>query len=101
MTEHLNATMDFFVRLRRIDDLNLKPRDIMVLWSVARSPGSMGQEIAKKLGYPTRSNIQDGIRRLLSGGYMEDRRKVANQHTPSQYHLLPPGAALLDEIVPR
>jgi DNA-binding MarR family transcriptional regulator len=101
VTEHLNPTIDFFVRLRKIDDLDLKPRDVMVLWSVARQPGQMGQEIAKKIGYPTRSNIQDGIRRLLTGGYMEDRRVTHNQHTPSQYHLLAKGAALLDEIVPR
>jgi len=100
VTDHLSPAADFFVRLRKVDDRRLKPRDLMVLWVVAREHGTMGQEVAKKLGYPARSHIQDGIRRLLDQGLMEDRRKTKDQHTPSEFYITDAGTALLADIVP-
>jgi len=100
VTDKISPTVDFFARLRKIDEKKLKLRDTMVLWAVARHHGLMGQEIAKKLGYPSRSHIQDGIRRLLEQGLIEDRRREKNQQTPNQLYITDAGTAFLNETVP-
>lgn len=100
MTEHPSRAADFMVRLRKIENVGLKPRDIVVLYAVAGQEGMMGREIAEKLGYSSRSNLQDGFDRLMKGGYMEDRRPHHNQQTPNDFHATPAGVALIAEIVP-
>lgn len=94
------STIDFLARLKRIDNHDLKVRDVLILWAVAREPGMMGNEIAKKLGYKSRSNVQICIARLIRGSFIEDRRPVANQMTPNDLYATPAGEAFLAEIVP-
>lgn len=92
------------MRLHKIDMLGMRPRDIILLWAIARDPGMMGLELAKKLGYKSRSNIQDAIARLTLLGMIEDRRVVIDRHrsrTPNNLHALPAGAAFLAEVVPQ
>jgi DNA-binding MarR family transcriptional regulator len=95
-----HATVDFFTRLRRIDNHDLKVRDIVILWAIAREPGMMGNEIAAKLGYKSRSNVKICIARLEREGYIEDRRPAINRSTPNDLHITPAGNVLLAEIVP-
>lgn len=97
MTE---ATKDFLIRLRRIDRQGLKVRDILVLWAISREAGMMGREVAMKLGYKSRSNIQDGVKRLLIVEFIEDRRPYKNQMTPNDLHILPAGEKFLADVVP-
>jgi DNA-binding MarR family transcriptional regulator len=61
-----SPTIDFLARLRKIDNRDLKARDVLILWAIAREPGMMGNEIARKLGYKSRSNVQICIARLCS-----------------------------------
>lgn len=96
----MSPTIDFLTRLKKIDEHRLKCRDIFMLWAIAREPGMMGNEISKKLGYPSRSNIQTCIARLIKGGYIEDRRLVIDRMTPNDLHILPAGQAFLAEVVP-
>jgi DNA-binding MarR family transcriptional regulator len=96
----VTGTIDFLSRLKRIDNHDLKVRDILVLWGIAREHGVMGQEIAHKLGYKGRSNVQHSIDRLLRHGFIEDRRPVANNMTPNELYVTPAGTELLTEIVP-
>jgi DNA-binding MarR family transcriptional regulator len=96
-----SETTAFFTRLHKIDRAGLKVRDTFVLWSVARQPGMMGQEIAHKLGYPSRSSIQGGIERLLLLGFVEDRRAAKNQMTPNDLYILPAGEAFLADLLPQ
>lgn len=101
MTDHKTPpSIDFLSRLRRIDDRGLKLRDVIVLWAIAREHGMMGKEIAMKLGYKSRSNVQDCFKRLEQHGYIEDRRPVRNQITASDFHVLQKGNDFLAEIVP-
>jgi DNA-binding MarR family transcriptional regulator len=93
-------SIDFLSRLKRIDNHDLKGRDILVLWGIARENGVMGQEIAHKLGYKERSNIQHSINRLLRHGLIEDRRPAINHMTPNELYVTPAGTELLTEIVP-
>ncbi len=100
MTE-ISPTVDFMARLRKIDKSGLKVRDTMVLWVIAREHGVMGKEVATKLGFPSRSHIQDGIRRLMDIGYIEDRRPHRNQQTPNELYATEAGNSFLAEIVPQ
>ena len=96
----VNSTVDFMRRLRIIDNHALKVRDPMVLWAIAREGGMTGREIATKLGYPSRSRIQDGIVRLLKAKMIEDRRVVENQLTPMDLYITPIGEKFLSDVLP-
>lgn len=97
----MSPTVDFMTRLRKIDAAHLKIRDTMVLWVIAREHGTMGLEVAKKLGYPSRSHIQDGIRRLIDCGFVEDRRPQRNQQTPNELYATEAGNLFLADVVPQ
>lgn len=94
------AGIDFLVRLRKIDNANLKSRDIIILWAIAHTPGMMGLELARKIGMKTRSNVQIPIRRMIEAGLIEDRRRVKNLLTPNDLHILPYGEKFLADIMP-
>lgn len=93
-------SIDFLARLRKIDAAQLKARDVLVLWAIAREAGMMGREIAMRLGYPSRSHVQLSFDRLIACNFIEDRRPVKNQMTPNDLHILPSGESFLAEIVP-
>ncbi|MBA3831651.1 MAG: hypothetical protein H0X34_07120 [Chthoniobacterales bacterium] len=101
MTMGHSGASEFFVRLRMIENANLKPRDIVVLYAVRATPGMMGLELAKKLGYRSRSNVQDCVIRLVKHGYAVDRRVADTQQTPNDLHCTPAGELLLSDIVPK
>lgn len=88
------------VRLRKIENAGLKARDIVVLYAIHGQAGMMGREIAQKLGYAHRSQLQDGLNRLTRGGYIEDHRKTHDQQTPNDFHITPAGKILIADIVP-
>lgn len=94
------GAQEFFVRLRKLEQAKLKLRDIIVLYAIGKNPGIMGQELAKKLGYPSRSSVQDSLNRLLRYGYVEDRRREISQLIPNDLHILPAGEVVIANIVP-
>lgn len=96
----MNATIDFLLRLKKLDGTSLSPRCIIVLWALKVEGGQMGQELAHKLGYKTRSNLQDTIRTLINEGYIEDRRVKMNNQTPNDLWILPKGEQFLADVVP-
>lgn len=100
MTAELSPTIEFLARLKKIDSAELKVRDILVLWAIAREHGMMGQEIAFKLGYASRSHVQLCFERLIRKGFVEDRRLKHDQQTPNELFILPAGDAFLAEVVP-
>lgn len=94
------TSMDFLKRMHALDRSGLTPRDILLLWAIRTQPGMMGLELAKKLGYKSRSSVQDGIGRLIDRGYIEDRRPFHNQVTPNDLYILSAGETALDAMVP-
>lgn len=94
------SASDFFVRLRKLENAALKPRDLVSLYAIRVQPGMMQLELAKKLGYASRSNVQDCVLRLIKYGFIEDRRVVTRIQTPSDLHITAAGEALLADIVP-
>lgn len=101
MTEqHSSKASAFFVRLRLIEHAKLKARDVVVLAAIKAQPGTMGRELAMKLGYASRSNVQDCIARLIKHGYIVDRRATQDQQTPNDLHITDAGTTLLADIVP-
>jgi DNA-binding MarR family transcriptional regulator len=95
-----NVTVDFLVRLRRIDKRTLTVRDVLVLYTVIENPGIAGNEIAVKLGLENRSSIASNLQRLIREGYIEDHREVRRKANPAVLHALPAGRALWEEIKP-
>jgi DNA-binding MarR family transcriptional regulator len=95
-----SGTLDFLVRLRKIDKRSLTCRDVLVLFAIIEAPGSSGLEISVKLGLPDRSSLGSGIVRLEREGYIEDRREIRRKAHPAVLHATPLGLAFWDEIKP-
>lgn len=95
-----SATVDFLVRLRKVDQRQLTGRDVLVLYTIISNPGIMGVEVANKLGLGNRSNVSSNIHRLCRGSYIEDRREKARKANPAILHVLPAGLEFWDEIKP-
>lgn len=97
-----SPVVDFLVRLRRIDKAKMKPRDVLILYTVISNPGISGIDIATKLGIPERSHIQSALYRLENLGYIEDRRSEENRRKAisARFHPLPAGIATWENICP-
>lgn len=100
MTERHPGVETLFVTLRKIEHAGITGRDLIILYLIGRQPGIMGNEITKKLGYASRSNIQDNMRRLERLGLTQDRRVRQDRSTPNDWHITPAGELLLDDILP-
>jgi DNA-binding MarR family transcriptional regulator len=94
----LDPISAFMVSLKRIDTAHLTTRDVLIMWAIKTAPGLMGRELATKLGYRSRSNVQENIGRLIVRQMIEDRRPVHDNKTPNDLHLTPAGEAFLQEI---
>lgn len=99
-----SPNFDFLVRLRKIDRQRLTARDMIVLWGVKHNPGIMGKELATKLGYPSRSHVQEHVARLIRHGFVEDRRHIppgsAPHMIPNDLHITAAGEDFLGKILP-
>ena len=98
MTGRHHDVESFFVRLRKIERNGLTSRDFVMLYLIGQQPGIMGNAICKKLGYESRSNIQDNMARLARLGFTEDRRTLTNRSTPNDWHITPAGEALIEDV---
>jgi DNA-binding MarR family transcriptional regulator len=96
----MTGTVDFMLRLKKIDAGGHSVRDVFVLWAVKQEPGLMGRELAHKLGYKTRSNVQNRIGHLIQAGLLEDRRVRKSNLTPNDLHITPAGEQFLRDVVP-
>lgn len=94
------GTLEFLLRLRKIDKHTLTVRDVLVLYCVMENPGIAGNEIANKLGLENRSSIASNLLRLAREGYIEDHRIVRRKANPTIMHILPKGLSFWDEIKP-
>lgn len=95
-----SPTADFLVRLRKIDMHGLTHRDVIILYTIMKTPGSSGIEVADKIGLKNRSSVALNITRLIRCGFIEDRREMARKASPAVLHALPAGVAFWDEIKP-
>lgn len=95
-----SPTADFLVRLRKIDMHGLTHRDVIILYTIIRTPGSSGIEIADKIGLKNRSSVALNITRLIRCSFIEDRREMARKASPAVLHALPAGLEFWNEIKP-
>lgn len=95
-----NVTIDFLVKLRKIDKRTLTVRDLLVLYVIIETPGCSGIDVSNKLGLPVRSSIASNLLRLEREGYIEDRREVRSKAVSAILHPLPRGLEFWDEIKP-
>lgn len=93
------TVVTFMLRLKKIDNANLTSRDIMVLWALHTTPGMMGQEVSKKLGFEVRSRIQYVFDRLIREGYIEDRRIIVKRKAPNNFFILPKGRDFITDLL--
>lgn len=95
-----NVTLDFLVKLRKIDKRVLTVRDVLVLYTVIQQPGCSGVEISTKLGLPDRSSIATHVMRLEREGYIVDHRESRTKANPAMFHPTPKGLEFWEEIKP-
>lgn len=93
-----NATLKFLQTLNRIYKARLTHRDVLVLNVIINEPGLCGQDIADKMGAGSRSNISRGIDRMISIGFLEDRREIVGHAKPQILHALPPGIEFFNSL---
>jgi len=92
----------FLIALYRINELGMKARDIVILYTIIANPGINGKDIAIKLGITTRSQIQDCLYKLERLDYIVDRRpeKDRRKANPAIFAATDKGLALWNELKP-
>lgn len=96
----MTALIAFMVGINKMDRLRVSPREALILFAVKSKPGMNGVELANALNMPARSSVQNQVFRMCARGYVEDRRVVEHDLTPSDFHITPAGEALLRELTP-
>lgn len=94
-------TIEFMLKLRRIEDAGLITRDVQILWACRARPGMMGRELQLMLAYASRSLLQVRLRILEENGLLEDRRAKdgKRQRAPNRLFITPPGEQFLDKLL--
>lgn len=95
-----NVTLDFLVKLRKVDKRSLTVRDVLVLYAIIQQPGTCGIDISTKLGLSDRSAIASNLMRLERVGFITDHREVRSKANPAILHPTKSGIEFWDEIKP-
>lgn len=92
-------TEQFLLRkLSEIDRSGMTVRDVLILHTIMVNPGICGKDVADKLGHTNRSSVECGLRRLLGGHLIEDRREIVAKASPSAFYVLFSGIEYWEQI---
>lgn len=96
----MTTTFAFLVRLLKMHKIGMRPREVVILYTIIANPGISGIDIARKLGIPERSHIQHALGILEKHGLVEDRRpeKDRRKANPAKFHPLPAGETLWNDL---
>lgn len=96
----MTASFEFLVRLLKMHKLGIRPRELVILYTIINNPGISGIDIARKLGIPERSHIQHALAVLEVRKFIEDQRpeKDRRKANPAKFHSLPAGDALWNDL---
>ena len=100
MTNEYSPTVDFLIRLKKLDRAGLTVRDALVLYTIIHNPGISGVHIADMVGAGNRSNIAFNVQRLAREGFIEDRRQQVGKAHPTMFHVLPAGLKFWNDLKP-
>lgn len=95
-----NPTVEFLIRLRKIDKQGITLRDTLMLYMVIGNPGITGLDLGKAVGFGHRSSVDSNIRRLIRLGLIEDRRERFGQAIPNDLHITSKGMEFWNSIKP-
>lgn len=99
MTDEIKSpTVEFLVRLRKIDKAVLTARDVLLLYTIISNPGINGWDAGKMIGIAERSSVQFGLARMIKRGLIEDRREVEHKGVPNRLYALPAGIEFWNEL---
>ena len=93
-------TVDFLIRLRKIDKQGMTLRDTLLLYIVLGNPGMSGLDLGKAIGFGHRSSIDSNIRRMIRLGMIEDHRERHARAIPNNLHATEAGKAFWESIKP-
>lgn len=91
--------VEFMVKLCRLNSSGRPMTDILVLWTISKNPGIAGNDIPRKLGLKTRSQVQHAIKRLLDQNLIEDRRERTGKYFTGILHIKPAGETVLSQFI--
>lgn len=91
-------TIKFLRAMRKIDKLDVTPRDVLMLWSIMTKPGQAGNDIMRSLGLRSRSSIQNRFPVYERMGYIEDRRPGKHLREPNAFHITDKGVKFLVDL---
>lgn len=96
----LPLTVEFMLRLRKIDKSRLTVRDVLLLYTIISNPGINGWDAGRKIGLNDRSSVTFALARMIRRGLIEDRREpgLVGKGVPNQLHALPAGIEFWSEI---
>lgn len=96
--KNMTPTVDFLLKLRRIDKTGLTVRDILLLYTIIANPGINGLDAAKVIGIEARSSVQFGLARMAKRGLIEDRRESEGKGIPNRLYALPAGVEFWNDL---
>jgi hypothetical protein len=95
-----SPTVNFLLALRRIDKEGITARDVLILYTVMSNPGCNGIDVLRALSIKDRSSIQLCLLRLISHGFIEDRRTDIRKAVPVCLHVTALGLEFWNELKP-
>ena len=95
-----SPTVEFMLRLRKIDRSYLNVRDVLFLYAIIARPGISGSDAGIMIGVPSRSCLQFSLSRLIKYGLVEDRRDRESRGIPNQLYPLPAGIEFWEDLKP-
>lgn len=93
-------TVEFLLRLRKIDKSGLTARDVLLLYTIISNPGINGWDAGRKIGLAERSSVTFGMNRLIKRHFIEDRREqnLVGKGIPNRFYVLPAGIEFWNEL---
>lgn len=93
-------TLEFLMRLKKIDVAKMTVREVMCLYMIIGIPGMSRTDLAKALGLNAEVNVLYTIKRLVRRGFVEDRRPESRRAVPAMLYALPAGVEFWESLKP-
>ena len=82
----MTSAISLMTSLYKLDRSEFTVRDVLTLYAIITNKGCSGLELAKKLGYPARSGVQDSLKRLQRTGMIVDHRQDQRRTSSCSFH---------------
>lgn len=86
--------------LRMMLDLDILPREVLILDDLSNNPGICRTTLAANIGFKASSSVYPALRRLIDRGWViDEKRPLAGRSDPSILSITPNGRGVLADLI--